>query len=86
MDKSSLIRKSCSDYKLYKVKEMFRIAKINNQVVIDYDYSLGGRGVYILKNKEHIILARKRNSLSKGLKCKVDDSIYENLISELERK
>ena len=86
MDKTSILRKSLSDNQYYPIKDMFRIALIDNKVVIDYDYSLKGRGSYVLKNKEHILLIQKRNSLSRGLKCKVDNSIYETLISELERK
>lgn len=62
---------------------MFRIVKINEDVVIDLNQNLQGRGCYLTKSKEVISLAKKKYILSKSLRCKVDLSLYDKLLELL---
>ena len=67
-------------------KDLFRVVRdINNRVCFDYNQNMPGRGVYIKKDLKVILTAQKRNSLSRGLKYKVDDQIYIELIQHLSK-
>lgn len=63
---------------------LFRVVRIDkNTVVIDTNGTIKGRGTYICKDKKVILDAKKRNSLSKGLRMPVNESIYDELIALL---
>lgn len=67
-------------------EEMFRIVKTSSGVHFDKSQTLMGRGVYIKKDKEIILLAKRRNSFAKALKSQVNEEIYDLLIKEIEEK
>ena len=87
MNKKTPVYRICilSREKLLK-EEMFRIALVNNQVIIDKKQNLGGRGVYLKKDLSTILKAQERHSLSRGLKREVKDEIYLELIQELSKE
>ena len=60
--------------------ELIRLTRINNEVYLDLNQSLGGRGVYIKKDNKVIELAIRKDALSKALKAKVKEEIYQELI------
>ena len=63
---------------------LLRIVKNNKgEVFIDESFIKEGRGCYIKKDKDIILLAKKRNSIAKALKCKVDESIYQDLLNKI---
>ena len=64
-------------------KQLFRVVKVNDEIIIDDNYSIQGRGTYISKDKDIIILGKKKNSLSKGLKCNVPSEVYDQLLLKL---
>ena len=65
-------------------KDLFRIVKTNQDVIlIDVDGSIQGRGTYISKDKEVILKAKKKDALSRGLRCKVPEEIYDQLLNLL---
>ena len=59
--------------------EMLRVAKINNNFVIDKLFKLGGRGAYICQDSKCISLAINKRMLNRSFKMNVDSSIYEVL-------
>ena len=64
--------------------ELIRIVRTPQGVVmIDKDKNLPGRGAYISRDAKCIAMAKKKNILSKALRCSVDESIYELLEEEI---
>ena len=59
--------------------DMLRVAKINNNFLLDNSFKLGGRGAYICKDNKCISLAIKKRMLNRGFKMNIDSSIYEVL-------
>lgn len=59
--------------------QLIRIAKCDNNIVIDKFYKLGGRGAYVCKNNNCILLAIKKKALNKAFKMQINDEIYEEL-------
>ena len=68
-----------SKEKLLK-SELIRLARVNNEVYLDLNQSLGGRGVYIKKDIKVIELAIRKDALAKALKAIVKEEIYQELI------
>jgi predicted RNA-binding protein YlxR (DUF448 family) len=59
--------------------EMLRIARINDNYLIDDKNTLGGRGAYVCSNKKCIELTIKKKLLNKAFKTNIDVQIYEKL-------
>ena len=59
--------------------EMLRIAKVNNNFLIDENFKLGGRGAYVCKNNQCVSLTLKKKMLNKAFKMNIDASVYEAL-------
>ena len=59
--------------------EMLRIARINNEYIIDSRQKLGGRGAYICCDQKCIELTIKKRLLNKSFKTNIDVQIYEKL-------
>jgi len=59
--------------------EMLRIAKINNDIILDVNQKHSGRGAYICKSKECVDLAIKKKLLNRAFKMNVNPEIYEQL-------
>ena len=71
--------------KVFYRKSLFRVVKTpNHEIKIDLTYHLQGRGVYLSKDKDVIIDAKKRHSLEKGLKVVDCQNIYDELIKLLD--
>lgn len=64
-------------------KDLIRLVKEDNDIILDKRGNALARGVYICKSEECIILARKKKALSRQFKQNVPDSVYEQLIKEL---
>lgn len=65
--------------------EMFRVVREpNGNVVIDTIGKTKGHGAYVSKNKDAILLAKKKKSLDRHLETSVPDNIYDELIKLLE--
>lgn len=66
-------------------KELFRIAKKNNnEVVICTSGKEEGRGAYICKDEKCINKAQKTKGLNRAFKCEIYPSIYEELKSKIQ--
>ena len=59
--------------------EMLRIARINNEFIIDENNKLGGRGAYVCKNEICLDLTIKKKLLNRAFKSNLDVQIYERL-------
>ncbi|AVN63665.1 RNA-binding protein [Mesoplasma florum] len=51
----------------------------NNEIFIDLTYKADGRGVYVKNDLNSVKIAKQKNLLSRGLKTKVNLSIYDEL-------
>lgn len=87
MNKKAPIFRTCIVTREKLLKEvLFRVVKTNSGVYFDKNQNMPGRGVYIKKDLNVIILGEKRKLLSKGLKTEVKDEIYIELIQALQKK
>lgn len=58
-------------------KELIRLTKQEDVIIFDDNMKMGGRGVYLCRNKDCIALARRKKALSRHFKQAVNDEIYE---------
>ena len=66
----------------YPKKELIRIVRTpEGKVEIDLTGKANGRGAYLKKDKVVIEKARKSKILEKHLEIKIEDNIYDELIS-----
>lgn len=72
-----------SHEKLMK-KDLLRVVKNNTgEVFVDDTLKANGRGAYLKKDASVIENARKTKILERHLECKIDDSIYDELLSKI---
>ncbi len=70
----------------YPKIELIRIVRTKEgEVKIDLTGKLNGRGAYLKKDKEVIEKAKNTKILERHLETKIDDSIYEELLSLIEK-
>ncbi|MCR5422850.1 MAG: YlxR family protein [Bacilli bacterium] len=70
--------------KPFPKKEMFRIVRTpEGEVKVDCVGKMNGRGAYISKSKEAILLAKSKKVLDKKLEIEVKDEIYDELLDLL---
>ena len=60
-------------------QSFIKIVKTADGVMLDKDYKINGRGVYICKNKKCIDEAIKRHALNRAFKKEISAEIYEEL-------
>ena len=65
-------------------QDLIRVAKLNNTLSIDYSGFGDGRGAYICKDIECMKKSIKSKALNRAFKLEVADTVYENLLKELE--
>jgi predicted RNA-binding protein YlxR (DUF448 family) len=62
---------------------MFRVVKTpNHEIKIDSTYKAQGRGCYISKDKDIILLAKKKSLIEKHLKVSDCKTIYDELLKQ----
>ena len=67
-------------------QELLRIVRTpDGNVVVDETGKLNGRGAYIKKDLEVLELAKKSKILAKRLECEIEDSVYDNIKSIIEK-
>ena len=72
-----------SHEKLMK-KDLLRVVKNNEgEVFVDDTLRANGRGAYLKKDAKVIEDARKSHVLERHLECKIDDSIYDELLTKI---
>jgi len=70
---------------LYEVEKMFRIVKTPSGIIViqNDDKHVPGRGCYLLRDKQTIMNAKKKNVLARGLRCEISSNIYDELLNLL---
>ena len=64
-------------------KELSRVIKTEEEVLLDTTGRKNGRGAYICANPECLKKARKSKGLERSLKASIPDEVYENLEKEM---
>ncbi len=75
--------RKCVSCNLMKEKaELFRVVKNKEgKIFVDETGKSQGRGAYICKNHDCILKAQKKNAFSHAFKCRVDSSVYDDLLN-----
>lgn len=64
-------------------KELLRVIKTEDGVLLDATGKKNGRGAYICANTECLKKARKSKGLERSLKVAIPDEVYDNLEKEM---
>lgn len=81
------MRKCVATGEMKPKKEMIRIVRSKDgEVSIDPTGKKSGRGAYISLDKEAILLAQKKNPLSRHLDAEIHPSLYEELLQLIEKE
>jgi predicted RNA-binding protein YlxR (DUF448 family) len=81
------MRKCVATGEMKPKKELVRIVRSKEGIVsIDLTGKKNGRGAYLSKDKEAILLAKKKNILSNHLEVTIDDKLYEELMELIEKE
>lgn len=64
-------------------KELLRVLKTEDGVLLDATGKKNGRGAYICANTECLKKARKSKGLERSLKVAIPDAVYDNLEKEM---
>lgn len=81
------LRKCIATGEMKPKKEMVRIVRSKEgEISIDLTGKKSGRGAYLSKDKEAILLAKKKNILASQLEASVSDEIYDELLKFIERE
>ena len=64
-------------------KELLRVLKTADGVLLDATGKKNGRGAYICANTECLKKARKSKGLERSLKVAIPDEVYDNLEKEM---
>ncbi|UOY93637.1 YlxR family protein [Ectobacillus sp. JY-23] len=80
------LRKCVATQEMKPKRELVRIVRSKEgEVSIDLTGKKSGRGAYLSRDKEAILLAQKKNILEHQLKAKIDGSLYEELLALVEQ-
>jgi uncharacterized protein len=81
------MRKCVATGEMKPKKELVRIVRSKEGLVsIDMTGKKSGRGAYLSKEKEAVLLAKKKNILSNHLQATIESSIYDELIEMIEKE
>ena len=62
--------------------ELLRIVRTTDgTIVADETGKINGRGAYIKKDSEVLLLAKKNKSLERALETTIDDSVYDEILN-----
>ena len=82
--KKIVLRKCLATNQMYPKDNLLRVVKTKSgEIYFDPTDKAPGRGAYILKSQDAILLARKKKVLDKAFQVKVDESIYDQLLKEI---
>lgn len=78
------LRKDLATNTMHPKEDLLRVCKASDgSIKFDPTDKAPGRGAYILKDKDAILLAKKKKVLDKAFECKVDETIYDELIKHI---
>ena len=82
MNKKIPLRQCVGCNEMKSKKEMLRVLKTAEEVVLDTTGKMNGRGAYLCKNAECLKKAIKHKGIERSLKMAIDKSVYEKLEKE----
>jgi uncharacterized protein len=81
------MRKCVATGEMKPKKELVRIVRSKEGVVsIDPTGKKSGRGAYLSKDREAVLLAKKKNILSNHLEVPIADELYDELLELIEKE
>ncbi|TYR82757.1 YlxR family protein [Priestia megaterium] len=81
------MRKCVATGEMKPKKELVRIVRSKEgEVSVDLTGKKSGRGAYLSKDREAILLARKKNVLSSHLSASIEESVYDELLALVEKE
>jgi len=81
------MRKCVATGEMKPKKELVRIVRSKEGIVsVDLTGKKSGRGAYLSKDKEVVLLAKKKNILSNQLEVKIEDAIYDELLDLIDKE
>jgi predicted RNA-binding protein YlxR (DUF448 family) len=81
------MRKCVATGEMLPKKELVRIVRSKEgEVSIDLTGKKSGRGAYLSKDREAILLAKKKNILANHLEVQINESLYEELLQLIEKE
>lgn len=81
------LRKCVATGEMKPKKELVRIVRSKEgDVSIDLTGKKSGRGAYLSKDREAVLLAKKKNTLSNHLEVTIDEKIYDELLELIEKE
>ncbi|MCQ6280161.1 RNase P modulator RnpM [Bacillus sp. EB600] len=81
------MRKCVATGEMKPKKELVRIVRTKEgDVSIDLTGKKSGRGAYLSRDREAILLAKKKNTLANHLEATIDDKIYNELLELIEKE
>ena len=79
--KKIIVRRCIVTHESHEKRDLIRVVRTpDGRVVIDNTGRLNGRGAYLVKRKDAILLAQKKNALAHALNIEVDPAIYKTLL------
>jgi uncharacterized protein len=81
------MRKCVATGEMKPKKELVRIVRSKEgEVSVDLTGKKSGRGAYLSKDKEAILLAKKKNILANHLEVSIADALYDELLGLVEKE
>ncbi len=81
------MRKCVATGEMRPKKELVRIVRSKEGLVsVDLTGKKSGRGAYLSKDKEAVLLAKKKNILGNQLDVAIEDSVYDELLDLIEKE
>ncbi|MBQ7642052.1 MAG: YlxR family protein [Acholeplasmatales bacterium] len=80
-EKKQILRTCVVSKEVCEKKDLIRIVRTpEGNVIVDLKGKANGRGAYLKKSKDVVLLAKKSKALDKKLEVSVPDSIYDELL------
>ena len=84
LTKPEILRRDIVSRKSFPKKQMFRLVRLNDVLILDEDYKLNGRGLYVLKDQATIDTLLKNKKLSSRYRLSIE--VIQRMKECLERK
>ena len=84
MSKKIPLRQCVGCGEMKSKKDMIRVLKTEDAIILDTTGKKNGRGAYVCKNAECLKNAKKSKGLDKSFKMAISDEVYDSLTKEIE--
>lgn len=84
MSKKIPLRQCVGCGEMKSKKDMLRVLKTEDSIILDTTGKKNGRGAYVCKNAECLRKAKKTKGLDRSFKMAISDEVYDSLTKEIE--